>query len=638
MEEEGGLDQDSDTSGINTAINKLARKKMQMVAKRGGEMSFEDARAAVVKSIDKKLAAAQAVVDAIKGKTLGEMWSDKHRAAWIRVFDAAHNSPHYQVVSPEGNFVGLKTTSKGNPANIRWGTFPAIGKSVSVLRDGTFENISNTLGNEHKIRHFYTNIIDPSDPRAVTIDTHAIAADLVSPMSGSSVPVLHNFGRLSTAGSKIYGMSGTYPVHHEAYQQAAAEAGVIGRAMQSITWEAVRGLFTPDFKRNKKHLKAADAIWQDYQAEKITQEEALGKILEYVKETTKRTEAEIFTPEWATKPSVPAATTSFTMKGQVKPAPKQPRQGSGINAEVAPNPDLVKRGGNRVLNAWSKLPETEQFNITMNVGAPMIHKIMGQLEITEYDLDFTLGGFEGDTNPSITIHLGPNVSYDQGLEAAKVFGTLFRQKEMITYDETDKTNGSQAQFVKVVPSRSLDYTESSQLFKAINAAYPAAAGVSTRDGALVFGNFDGVPEQEFIDGVDGALESILPGVDYSASTVDSKFRSDSIKPVTLEGTIYGQVLGSQESRAERNLLRRRQRDFDSLQSEADARFKREVEYAAERNGITFSRRRDAGTEQGAGDQGTYRDGVPRDGLPVRADGRVPHTHWSRRALPGRKKW
>jgi hypothetical protein len=70
-------------------------------------------------------------------------------------------------------FKDLLRTKKGDPTKLRWQSQENLGKAVSVLRDGTLENVSAQLGKAHKVRNFYNNIVDPSDPTSFTADTHA---------------------------------------------------------------------------------------------------------------------------------------------------------------------------------------------------------------------------------------------------------------------------------------------------------------------------------------------------------------------------------------------------------------------------------------------------------------------------------
>ena len=107
----------------------------------------------------------------------------------------------------------------------------------------------------------------------VTIDTHAVAAGLLRPLSGKSIEVTHNFGGTGIANSSITGNKGTYALYAEAYRQAAKERGVLPREMQSITWEAVRGLFNPQYKGQASNVQYIDNIWAQYKSGDITIEE-----------------------------------------------------------------------------------------------------------------------------------------------------------------------------------------------------------------------------------------------------------------------------------------------------------------------------------------------------------------------------
>jgi hypothetical protein len=55
---------------------------------------------------------------------------------------------------------------------------------------------------------------------------------------------------------------------------AADEAGVLPREMQSITWEAIRGKYSPQFKAQQKNVDAVADVWNQYKKGKISLEEA----------------------------------------------------------------------------------------------------------------------------------------------------------------------------------------------------------------------------------------------------------------------------------------------------------------------------------------------------------------------------
>ena len=200
------------------------------------------------------------IIKRVDGKKLSEL-DIKDKAIFIRAYDEMYNSKNYENISPNGDINGLVRNKNGSPGACGWGAFPTIEKSISILENGSIENISKNLGNMHKVRNFFNNISNPSDPNAVTIDTHAVAAGLLLPLSGSSKEVLYNFGGAS---SKLTGSKGSYPIYADAYRELARELKILPRELQSITWEAVRGLFKVDFKSNKSNEENVKKVWSKY--------------------------------------------------------------------------------------------------------------------------------------------------------------------------------------------------------------------------------------------------------------------------------------------------------------------------------------------------------------------------------------
>lgn len=217
----------------------------------------------------------------IEGKTLAELADgtpagDGLQAAWIRVYDETNNSRWYTGITPEGGLTASPTNADGSKKARRWGGLRDIAKAVSILRDPSPANISASLGTQHKVRNFYNNILAPNNPHGdVTIDTHAVAAAQLRPLGGSALAVAQNLS--GPPKSAPLGAVGTYAIHAEAYRRAAGERGILARQMQSITWEAVRTLFTDTFK-TKANIDKIDAVWQEYTDGKITDDEARNQI------------------------------------------------------------------------------------------------------------------------------------------------------------------------------------------------------------------------------------------------------------------------------------------------------------------------------------------------------------------------
>jgi hypothetical protein len=227
------------------------------------------------------------LLDVIRGKSYDQITDpdpavqNTLRALFARLHDQTYRSPDYRIVSPEGDFLDVATNLDGSPSRVAWGSLNEIGKAIgSIEASGDVRTISGLMGERHKVRNFYNNIYDPNSPYGdVTIDTHAVAAGLLRPLSGNSLEVDHNFknttvaGRGTTKGSSISGVSGNYGLYAEAYRRAAQERGILPRQMQSITWEAVRGLF-PDTFKTEKNAQIIDGIWNRYRSGEIEIDEA----------------------------------------------------------------------------------------------------------------------------------------------------------------------------------------------------------------------------------------------------------------------------------------------------------------------------------------------------------------------------
>jgi hypothetical protein len=288
------------------------------------------------------------MVNAIRGKTLGEIKEPGLKAMWLRTYDQAKNPREHQIVSPEGDFVGVRMNQDGRtPTQTGWGSLNEIGKAIVILEDPRIETISANLGQQHKVRNFYSNIYAPNDPAGpVTIDTHAVAAGLLRPLSGNSREVLHNFGSgvLGEGGPKnssITGVQGTYGIYAEAYRRAAEERGILPREMQSITWEAVRGLYPDTFKSQAKNVDQIDGIWLQYRKGKMSLEEARNEVF--------RNAGGIRPPEWegaGLRPGSAQAVQPAGNAGELPGAgiPGGSASGAGGVQPATGNPQRLKQG------------------------------------------------------------------------------------------------------------------------------------------------------------------------------------------------------------------------------------------------------------------------------------------------------
>ena len=216
------------------------------------------------------LAKSPEMLPLVEGRTLQQVLDTGDLVAaalWVRVYDETFNDPIHAIVSPEGGI--MQSSGK----KVGWGSLAEITKAVSVIVDPSLDNVSRQMGGNHKVRSFYNNIVSPmSTAGDVTIDTHAVAAALLRPLSQSTTEVSSAFGtglapKKQPPGYRaprkvgVAGARGLYAIYADAYRAAAADLGILPRQLQSITWEAVRLLF-PDRLKSGKMPATIDALWE----------------------------------------------------------------------------------------------------------------------------------------------------------------------------------------------------------------------------------------------------------------------------------------------------------------------------------------------------------------------------------------
>ena len=239
--------------------------------------------------------------EGIEGKALGELKEPLLKAVWIRTYDEAHNPQTFHQFLPNGDIGDLvrntprKAGELGDPTKMVWQSTALLTDAVSALESkGNRNTLSDLMGEGHKVRSFFNNILDPHSPNHdVTIDTHAVGAALLSPLGASSVAVIHNFGLTpdkadqpkgwtSASGSSVTGLSGTYGLYADAYRLAAKQLGIEPAQLQAVDWEAKRDVLSTGRATltapSDKAVAEIGRTWRDYHDEKISQAEAQERV------------------------------------------------------------------------------------------------------------------------------------------------------------------------------------------------------------------------------------------------------------------------------------------------------------------------------------------------------------------------
>jgi hypothetical protein len=257
-------------------------------------------------------------LNAVSGKNWGQM-TPSQKAFYTRAYYEAHGPPDhlmpiddqtgqpshwvddkgdhkygYYINNPDGTHNGVIARYgdeypkvKGQPIPVSWGSTGEVSNAIQAFHAQSMGDISEALGDGHKVRSFFNNIIAPWSKKGdVTSDTHAVAAALLRPLGAGSPEAASGMGAASPTNNAT-GLKGFYPHVAEAYRRAAKEAGVLPRELQSITWEALRGLWSPREKMAKSNVRTGftsqtditNGIWQRYHNNQMTMEDAHNAIL-----------------------------------------------------------------------------------------------------------------------------------------------------------------------------------------------------------------------------------------------------------------------------------------------------------------------------------------------------------------------
>ena len=270
------------------------------------------------------------------------------QALWSRLYDEAHTERGHRLVTPEGDYGDYVKTQKGEHAKVGWGSLGEIAKAIQSINAADNPGMmSKLMGAKHKVRNFFNNILSPRSKHGdVTIDTHAVAAALMRPLAGNHLEVSHNFanhpgvGLPAAGGSAVTGVQGLYPLYAEAYRHAAKQRGILPREMQSITWEAVRGLFPDVFKSAKKNGEHIDNIWRGHREGKYDQATARQHVFNYA--------GGIAHPSWAVDGADPTDGT-----------PARPAHPGQLHRHAVPRPPAVVPDAGGGAGAAAGLPSVE---------------------------------------------------------------------------------------------------------------------------------------------------------------------------------------------------------------------------------------------------------------------------------------
>jgi len=418
-----------------------------------------------------KVEEAQGNIDDIGDRTLDELLTEREfflAAIMVRWFDQTKNDRTYPVISPEGGVGSPMVTETGTPASIRYGSYNEVAKAIAAYVDGRAENVHLLIGGEHKVRNFYNNLFNPADPRFATIDTHAIAAAYLMPLAGTDKLVAHGLG--GGVGNAMFGLGGGYAVFYEAYRRAAEARGIDPREMQSITWEAIRGMFEAAMKGGLKAPVAA--IWQRYVNGEIDIDTARAEVMQRA--------GGITTPSWVQlpvdmQPNAGYSGVSRTAADeQAKNIAADP-SAAAIMFEVAPDP------ANKELTAnWNALSPLRRQEISVRVAETIVPRVLREYGVAA-DMVLQVGGWKGDTNVGFALRMPPSPLVRQ---IARTIGESLSQEAMFAISATEFKGSSKTGVIRLQLQPGLTTEQIGDLYA--NTLYPLGIqGHATFDDSMV---------------------------------------------------------------------------------------------------------------------------------------------------------
>jgi hypothetical protein len=186
--------------------------------------------------------------------------------------------------TPEGEDIGFATTAKGAPSQYSHQNLAATGNAIGAFRSGgDIPTISRMMGELHKVRNFYNDLVAPHGRwNDYTNDTHNIAASTLRPLAASDPMVGIGLGTQGPS-TAFTGAHGLYGLYADAGREAARQVGMSDPSgFQSVVWEQVRSMF-PKGMKTEANKNVVNDIWEGYRAGALTEDEARSAILDFAR-------------------------------------------------------------------------------------------------------------------------------------------------------------------------------------------------------------------------------------------------------------------------------------------------------------------------------------------------------------------
>lgn len=217
----------------------------------------------------------------LKSRSYIDLDNDLDRSLWLSAYVNAMGDKYFKVILPDGRIGNYVLNKDGQRRHITSILPQDIQKVVSIWRDGSLANIRANLGQLHKLRNFYNNLVNPlHDALSYTSDVQAASGMVMSPISKKDPLRSKIFGGVSSPKLGLHGLS---PAFSQAGQDAASYFGVPANVVQTSNWMIGRGGYQ---SLNSMQRARLAEVQNDFDAGRITRDQMRESLFKIAVETS----------------------------------------------------------------------------------------------------------------------------------------------------------------------------------------------------------------------------------------------------------------------------------------------------------------------------------------------------------------
>jgi len=110
---------------------------------------------------------AREILKQLEGRALKDL-AIENQARFIRMYSEVNDAPAFMKYAPDGTNTqeASRSETSGKETRLAWGSYSTVQKAIRIMssdKANKLKVVSKELGNMHKVRSFYNNIVDPNN-------------------------------------------------------------------------------------------------------------------------------------------------------------------------------------------------------------------------------------------------------------------------------------------------------------------------------------------------------------------------------------------------------------------------------------------------------------------------------------------